>query len=84
MDLEDKFKLKISQSKSEHTVTVLEIKRNINDLHEIHDPLNSEIKRKTLYTYKIEPGPNHDDTGSILFHSLSLIKFMKSFLVLGP
>lgn len=53
-------------------------------LHEIHDPLNSEIKRKTLYTYKIEPGPNHDDTGSILFHSLSLIKFMKSFLVLGP
>lgn len=54
-------------------------------LHEIHNPINFERKkRKTLYTYKIEPGPNHDETGSILFHSLSLIKFMKSFLVLGP
>lgn len=47
--------------------------------------LNSEInKKKTPHTYKIEPGPNHEEMGSILFHSFSLIKFMKSFLVLGP
>lgn len=54
-------------------------------LHEIYVPINPEInKRKTPHTYKTEPGPTHDETGSILFHSFSLIKFMKSFLVLGP
>lgn len=48
-------------------------------------PINSEInKTKLPHTYRTERGPNHDETGSIVFHSFSLTKFMKSFLVLGP
>lgn len=42
------------------------------------------LKKESPHTYRTELGPNHDETGSTFFHSLSLMKFMKSFLVLGP
>ena len=41
-------------------------------------------KNADILLIRTELGPNHDELGSILSHSCSLIKFMKSVLVLEP